>query len=196
LFALVLSAWRGSLGANPIETITHETGAWALRLLTLTLAVTPLRRLFRLGWMAPLRRTLGLLAFLYASLHAVTFIALEHFFDWALIAEDVLEHRYVTAGVAAYLLLIPLALTSTRAAMRRLGAHWTRLHRLVYASALLGALHFIWLVKADLLEPLVYTAVIVSLLAYRVRHSAHRRAGASPDPASTQNQRAASQPRA
>ncbi len=171
LLSLAVGSWRGSLGADPIEKITHETGEWALRLLILTLAVTPLRRIFRLGWIAPLRRTFGLLAFLYASLHFATFLALEHFFDWELIVEDVLERRYVTAGFAAFLLLIPLAATSTKAQMRRLGPLWPRLHRLVYVASLLGALHFIWLVKADLLEPLLYAAIIVALLLYRLHHS-------------------------
>ncbi len=175
--SLALSAWNGTLGANPIEKITHETGEWALRLLILTLAVTPLRRRFNLRWIAPLRRSFGLLAFFYASLHFLTYLVLDHFFDWALIVEDVLERRYVTVGFAAYLLLIPLALTSTRAMMRRLGARWTQLHRLIYATALLGALHFIWLVKADLLEPLLYAAVIVALLAYRIQCSLRRRQG-------------------
>ena len=193
--SLALGAWQDSLGANPIEKITHETGEWALRLLILTLAVTPLRRVFHLGWIAPLRRTLGLLAFFYASLHVLTYLALEHFFDWELMVEDVLERRYVTAGFAAYLLLIPLALTSTRAMMRRLGARWTRLHRLAYASALLAALHFIWLVKADLLEPLVYAALIVTLLAYRVRYSTRRRASVKADHASDRRERAESRRR-
>lgn len=175
--SLALSAWNGTLGANPIEKITHETGEWALRLLILTLAVTPLRRRFNLRWIAPLRRSFGLLAFFYASLHFLTYLVLDHFFDWALIVEDVLERRYVTVGFAAYLLLIPLALTSTRAMMRRLGARWTPLHRLIYATALLGALHFIWLVKADLLEPLLYAAVIVALLAYRIQCHLRRRPG-------------------
>ena len=172
---LALGFWRGSLGANPIEKVTHETGEWALRLLILTLAVTPLRRAFRLSWIAPLRRTFGLLAFFYASLHFLTFLVLEHFFDWELIVEDVLERRYVTAGFAAFLLLIPLAATSTQAWMRHLGPRWRRLHRLVYAAALLGALHFIWLVKADLLEPLIYATVVVSLLLYRLHHSRGRK---------------------
>ena len=175
--SLALSAWNGTLGANPIEKITHETGDWALRLLILTLAVTPLRRRFNLRWIAPLRRSFGLLAFFYASLHFLTYLVLDHFFDWALIVEDVLERRYVTVGFAAYLLLIPLALTSTRAMMRRLGARWTPLHRLIYATALLGALHFIWLGKAALLEPLLYAAVIVALLAYRIQCRLRRRPG-------------------
>jgi len=168
---LVTGALRDSLGANPVEEVTHETGEWALRLLILTLAVTPLRRIFQLGWIAPLRRSFGLLAFLYASLHFATFLALEHFFDWELIIEDVLERRYVTAGFAAFLLLIPLAATSTKAQMRRLGPRWLRLHRLVYLASLLACLHFIWLVKADLAEPLIYTAITVALLLYRLHYS-------------------------
>ena len=168
VLGLALSAFADRLGANPIETIIHETGEWALRFLLLTLAVTPLRRTFGLAWLAPLRRTFGLIAFAYACLHLLTFVALDHFFDWAALFEDVLERRYVTAGFAAFLCLVPLALTSTRRMIRRLGQRWIGLHRLVYASAVLAVVHFLWLVKKDLREPLVYAGVLGVLLLYRV----------------------------
>jgi sulfoxide reductase heme-binding subunit YedZ len=165
---LAWGAFADALGANPIETITHETGDWALRFLILALAVTPLRRLLRWTWLAPLRRTCGLTAFGYACLHFTTWLWLEHFFDWDAIVEDVLDRRYVTAGFAALLCMTPLAATSTRAMVRRLGRRWKALHRLAYAAGVLAVVHFIWLVKADLLEPLVYAAVLGALLGIRV----------------------------
>lgn len=168
LAGLALGAARGELGANPVETITHTTGAWALRLLLASLAVTPLRRLdARLAALAPLRRTLGLLAFGYALLHAATFFALDLGFALALLAEEVAERPYVTLGFAALLAMLPLALTSTRAAQRRLGRRWIALHRLVYVAAALAVAHFLWLVKKDLREPLVYAALLALLLAVR-----------------------------
>ncbi len=170
LAALVWAGFRGALGANPVETITHDTGQWALRLLLATLAVTPVRRLT--GW-APvvrLRRMLGLFAFFYAALHLATYLWLDQFFAWGAIAEDVLKRPYITVGFAAFLLLVPLAATSTQAMVRRLGGRrWRLLHRLVYPAAALAVLHLLWLVKADLREPLVYAAILALLLAARVR---------------------------
>ena len=166
--SLILGALTDELGAEPIERVTHVTGGWTLRFLLVSLAVTPVRRLFGWRWLAPLRRTFGLIAFSYACLHYITFIGLEHFFDWELILEDVLERRYVTAGFAALLCLVPLAATSTRTMMRRLGRRWKILHRLAYLAAILGVIHFLWLVKADLLEPLLYAAVLGLLLAARL----------------------------
>ncbi len=165
--SLVVSALTDGLGADPVEHVTHATGGWALRFLLLSLAVTPLRRLLGWSWAAPLRRTLGLTAFGYACFHYLTYLGLEHFFDWQLIVEDVLERRYVTAGFAAFLCLVPLAVTSTRAMIRRLGRRWVSLHRLVYLAAALGVIHFLWLVKSDLREPLVYAAVLALLLGLR-----------------------------
>ena len=164
-------AWRaasGDLGANPIETIEHTTGAWALRLLLATLVVTPLRRLT--GWqaIATQRRTLGLFAFAYASAHFLTWSVLDNRLDLAAIVEDIAERPFVTVGFAAFLLLIPLAATSTRASIRRLGKGWISLHRAVYVAAVLGVLHFFWLVKKDLRPPLVYAAVLAALLGVRV----------------------------
>jgi sulfoxide reductase heme-binding subunit YedZ len=168
----LLLVWRAlddGLGANPIEEITHETGETALRLLLASLAVTPLRRAFGWSALAPYRRTLGLLAFGYACLHLATWIVLDLFFDWAAMLEDVAERPYVTAGAAAFLCLLPLALTSTRSWIRRLGARrWAALHRLVYVAAAAAVVHFLWLVKADLREPLLYAAVLALLLGARL----------------------------
>ena len=167
------------LGANPVETLEHETGLWALRFLVLTLAVTPLRRL---GWvgLAPYRRTLGLAAFSYAALHFGVFVGLDLGFDFAAIAEDLRERPYIGVGFAAFGVLLALALTSTRSAMKRLGRNWTRLHRGVYVAALLALLHFAWLVKADYAEPIFYGSCIGILLAIRVGHWTRTRLAARP----------------
>jgi sulfoxide reductase heme-binding subunit YedZ len=167
LAALGIGAAQGALGANPVETITHETGEWALRLLLATLAITPLRRFAGWSFLAPWRRSLGLLAFLYATLHFATFLALDLAFDLSALGEEVAERPYVTLGFTAFALLTPLAVTSTRGWQRRLGRRWLALHRLVYLAAACAVLHFLWLVKADLAEPLVYAAVLVALLAAR-----------------------------
>ena len=167
------------LGAEPIEVVTHTTGDWTLRLLLSTLAVTPARLIFGWRWVAPYRRTLGLLAFAYASLHFTTWLALEHFFDWQAILEDVAERRYVTVGFAAFVSMIPLAATSTRRAVRRLGRRWLSLHRLVYFAAIAGVVHYGWLVKADLRGPAIHAAILACLLGWRVLE-ARRRARSSP----------------
>ncbi len=168
LVALGVDALRDGLGANPIEQITHVTGEWALRLLLLALAVTPLRRLAGLRGLAPYRRTFGLLAFTYATLHALTWVGLDQLFDWALMLEDVVEHRFVTAGFAAWLCLLPLAVTSTRAMIRRLGSRWVQLHRLAYLAGVLAVVHYLWLVKADLLPPILHAVALAALLALRI----------------------------
>lgn len=175
---LCLAGASGGLGANPIEEITHTTGEMTLRLLLLTLAVTPLRRLLGWSWLAPLRRTFGLLAFFYGTLHMLTYVGLDQVFDWELLVEDVLEHRYVTAGALGFACMVPLALTSTRASMKRLGRRWQSLHRLVYVAAIAGVVHYLWLVKADLAPPLAYAAVLATLLGYRVWHRSARAAPA------------------
>jgi len=165
------------LGAEPIETVTHVTGDWALRLLLSTLAVTPARVLLGWRWLAPFRRTLGLLAFSYASLHLATWLALDHFFDWGAIAEDLFERPYVTAGMTAFLAMLPLAATSTRQAIRRLGRRWVRLHRLVYLAAIAAVVHYGWLVKADLRGPAIHAAILAFLLGWRVWESRRRARG-------------------
>jgi len=167
LCVLPAQFFGNGLGANPIEEITHWTGAWGLGLLLASLAVTPVRRLTGWSQIAPFRRTLGLVAFSYLVLHALTFVALDHFFDWRAIAEDVTERRYVTAGFLGLVCLIPLALTSTRRSMKRLGRRWIRLHRLAYVAATCGVVHFLWLVKADLREPLIFAGILTLLLGFR-----------------------------
>jgi methionine sulfoxide reductase heme-binding subunit len=171
LIPAAILVWRyatDGLGANPIEEITHETGKRALQLLLASLAVTPLRR--GLGWsgLAPYRRTLGLLAFSYACLHLATYVVLDLFFDWDAILEDIAKRRYVIAGASAFCALVPLAITSTRGWIRRLGRRWVTLHRLVYVAAMAAVIHFIWLVKADLREPLAYAAALALLLGARL----------------------------
>ncbi len=156
------------LGANPVEKVTHETGAWALRFLILSLAVTPVRRVS--GWRALSleRRTFGLFAFAYASLHFSTYLGLDLGFDWSFLAEDIAERPYITIGFATFVILLVLAATSTRAAARRLGRRWKSLHRLVYLAGIGAVAHFLWLVKADLREPLIYAGVLACLLGVRL----------------------------
>jgi len=165
---LGLGVLRDTLGANPVETLEHESGEWTLRLLLATLAVTPLRRAFGWTWLTPYRRTLGLLAFGYCCLHLSIYALVDLWGAWDTLVEDVLERPYITVGFTGFLLLVPLAVTSTRAWMRRLGRRWVVLHRLVYAAAIAGCVHFLWLVKADLREPLIYASVLALLLAARL----------------------------
>ncbi len=155
------------LGANPVEYITHETGAWSLRFLLLTLLMTPLRTLS--GWTFPLRirRMLGLYAFFYVTLHFVIYAGLDLGLDWSHLGEDIIDRPFITIGFLAWLLLIPLALTSTNKMMRRLGRRWKKLHKLVYLIGLLGVVHYIWLVKKDLLEPLIYAGIYIALMLLR-----------------------------
>jgi len=166
---LALGALLGRLGANPIETITRSTGTWTLRFMLLALAVTPARWLS--GWndLIRVRRMLGLFAFFYGSLHLATYVWLDQFFDWAAIAKDVAKRPFITAGFAAYLLLVPLAVTSTAGMIRRLGGRrWRRLHRLAYASAAIGIVHYWWLVKLDTRPPRNYALLLAVLLLARV----------------------------
>jgi methionine sulfoxide reductase heme-binding subunit len=158
---------RGALGANPIEEITHRTGKAALVLLVATLAVTPLRR--ATGWnsIIRIRRPLGVFAFAYAALHLATYVVLDHFFDWRTIVEDVAKRPFITSGVLAFLLLLPLAATSTRRMMRRLGRRWQPLHRLIYPAAALAVLHYFWKAKADTREPLLFATILGVLLGIR-----------------------------
>ena len=168
LISLIWNAFQGHLGANPIEKVTHITGEWALRFLLLTLSVTPARKL--LGWhfLLRLRRIVGLYAFFYACLHFLTYMVLDQFFDFDEIIKDILKRPYITVGVAAFVLLIPLAVTSTNTMMKRLGRRWKSLHQLIYVIGVLAILHFLWLVKADNLEPLVYACILLALFMARV----------------------------
>jgi len=165
---LVWDAFHDGLGANPIEAISHRTGDWTLRLLLITLAVTPARRLLGWAWAPRLRRMLGLFVFFYACLHFLTWLVLDQFFDWGEIVKDIAKRPYISVGFTAYVLLLPLALTSTRGMMRRLGRHWARLHRLVYVIAVLGVLHYAWQVKADYRLPIVYAVILALLLGERL----------------------------
>ncbi len=164
--------WRGlhaQLGANPIEAITHSTGDWTLTFLLLTLAVTPLRKLTRQYWLINYRRMLGLFAFFYGTLHLSTWIVLDKFFDLHEMWADVVKRRFITAGMTAFALMIPLALTSTKWSIRKLGGkRWQTLHYLIYFSASAGVIHYIWLVKADLKKPLEYASVLGVLMLYRL----------------------------
>ncbi len=161
-------AWQDRLGANPVETLSHRTGDWSLRFLLLTLAVTPLRRLSGWNGLQKFRRMLGLFAFFYVCLHFGVYLIFDQFFDWAGIVEDVAKRPYITVGFTGWLLLIPLAVTSTSGMIKRLGRNWQRLHRLVYVIGALGVLHYLWLVKADLTEPLLYGGILGVLLGYRL----------------------------
>lgn len=163
-----------SLGANPVEELIHRLGIWGLNFLLITLAVTPLRRLTGQAWLVQFRRMLGLFAFFYVLMHFLAYAGIDQRFDLGAILEDVLERPYITVGFTALLLLVPLALTSTRGMMRRLGGNWKRLHRLVYVAAVLGAWHFYWQVKLDTLEPTIYATILAALLGYRLWNRAQR----------------------
>lgn len=157
------------LGANPAEFITRATGDWTLRFLLITLAVTPLRHLTGWNWLLRLRRMLGLYAFFYALVHLSSYVAFDHLFDVGEIVRDIVKRPFITVGFATLVLLIPLALTSTDAMVRRLGARrWLMLHRLVYVIAPLGVLHFWWMVKRDITEPAIYAMILTLLLGYRL----------------------------
>jgi sulfoxide reductase heme-binding subunit YedZ len=177
---LAVDALRGDLTADPIEEITHRTGWWALTLLMVTLAVTPVRRLTGWNQLVQLRRMLGLYAFFYATLHLLTYVVLDLFFALDILLEDVMERPYITVGFAAFLMLLALAVTSTKGWIRRLGRRWQQLHRLVYVAALLGVVHFYWQVKADTREPLIYAGVFLALLAARLRQGPRRPAMVTP----------------
>ncbi len=167
---LTWAAIAGGLGANPIEALAKETGRWALRFLLLTLAITPLRRLLRVPELGKFRRMLGLYAFFYASLHLLNYVVLDLFFRWEEILADVVEKPFMTLGFTTFLLLLPLAVTSTRGWQRRLARRWTLLHRLIYVAGITATIHFLWAVKADLREPLVYAGLLALLLGYRMHH--------------------------
>jgi sulfoxide reductase heme-binding subunit YedZ len=184
LVPLASLAWRGfhhGLGANPIEYITRSLGWWTLAFLLITLGVTPLRRVTSLNWLLRLRRMLGLYAFFYACLHFTTYIWLDQFFDLMSIGKDIMKRPFITVGFLAFLLLIPLAATSTNAMVKRLGAkRWQLLHRAVYAIASLGVLHFWWLVKRDITEPLIFATLLALLFVARLVRRARRPAAPAP----------------
>jgi sulfoxide reductase heme-binding subunit YedZ len=168
LSVLVWKAMHEALGANPVDVITRSTGRWTLTFLLITLAVSPVRRLSRMPWLIRFRRMLGLYAFFYGTLHLMTFVWLDKFFDVHAMLHDIAKRKFITAGMTGWALMLPLALTSTTGWIRRLGGkRWQKLHRLIYLSAAAGVIHFVWLVKADLKRPLTYGTVLAVLLAYR-----------------------------
>ena len=179
--------WQNdALGADPIETISRSSGQWTLRFLLISLAVTPLRRYTGLHWLIRLRRMLGLFVFAYASGHLLSYVWLDQSFDWSSIARDILDRPFITVGFSAFVLLIPLAATSNSFALRRLGGRrWQALHRSSYGIAVLGVVHFWWLVKADVLEPAIYALILAALLGLRAwwRELERRRQLATPPPA-------------
>jgi methionine sulfoxide reductase heme-binding subunit len=174
--AVLLGAdvWNDALGADPVAEITHRTGSWGLRLLLLALAVTPLRRLTGWSVLGRFRRLVGLYAFFYACLHLSTYVVLDLGGYWAQVLEDVVKRPYITLGFLAWLGLLLLAATSTQGMVRRLGRRWAQLHRIVYGVGILAVLHFLWLVKSDYREPLLYAAILAALLLLRLPPIARR----------------------
>jgi sulfoxide reductase heme-binding subunit YedZ len=171
LLPLLWISWltfREALGAHPVERVIHFTGLWTLYFLLITLSVTPLRRL--LGWngLLRIRRMLGLFAFFYGTLHLLSYAGIDQWFDWPAIGHDILKHPYILIGLSGYTLMLPLALTSNAWAVSRLKTRWKQLHRLAYLVPALGVLHFAWLVKKDMSEPLLYGALLLVLLALRL----------------------------
>lgn len=165
---LVVGVFTDDLTANPIEFITRQTGFWTLGLLAASLAVTPIRRLTGWNEVIRLRRMLGLFAFFYGTLHLLVWIVLDKFFDWQMMIEDITKRRFITIGMLTWVLLLPLALTSTQAMIRRLGRRWQKLHRLVYVAAVTGVIHYWWLVKADLFWPQLFALGMSILFAFRL----------------------------
>jgi sulfoxide reductase heme-binding subunit YedZ len=180
LASLIYGLLTDTLGANPIEALTRGLGDWTLRFLLITLTVTPLRRLTGLNWLIRLRRMLGLYTFFYALLHFTSYVWLDQFFDWADIWKDIVKRPFITVGFASFLLLIPLAGTSTNAMIKRLGGRrWQALHRAVYVIAGFGALHYWWMVKKDLTQPAIYAGVLALLLGVRLYWALRTRSAAS-----------------
>ncbi|HEY1720247.1 MAG TPA: protein-methionine-sulfoxide reductase heme-binding subunit MsrQ [Magnetospirillaceae bacterium] len=171
----------GGLGVNPIETVIRNLGDWSIRFLIVALAVTPVRRISGLPQIARYRRMLGLWAFAYVTIHLLFFIGVDQYFDWHEIWKEILKNKFITVGMLGFVFLLPLALTSTSGMIRRLGAaRWRRLHRLVYFAGIAGAIHYIWMVKAITIEPVIYTAIIAILLAMRVFWWAQTRQAIAP----------------
>jgi sulfoxide reductase heme-binding subunit YedZ len=183
LARLALRFFTDDLGANPIAEVMNRLGFWTLTLLLATLACTPLKILLGWTWPLAIRRMLGLFCFAYACLHLVTYLVLDQFFDWGAIGEDIAKRKFITIGFLGFLLMLPLAVTSTNRMVKRLGfPRWKRLHRLVYLAAVAGVIHFVWRVKIDLLKPVIFASVLVLLLGIRVVDWARRRAGDAPRP--------------
>lgn len=172
---LVYGILTASITGDPVETMTQVTGQWGLRFLLITLSITPLRRLLKITDLVKFRRMLGLFAFSYAFCHLNVYIVFDQFFDWSEIWRDTVEKKFVFAGMLAVILMVPLAVTSTNGWIRRLGGkRWKRLHQLVYIIAIAAVIHFIWLVKADLTQPVIYSLILIFLLGFRVFHKTRK----------------------
>lgn len=174
LTRLIILGYQENLSANPIEFIERSTGFWALFILLATLTLTPIRLITGRAWQIQLRRMLGLFMFFYACLHITTYLWLDFAFDWLDITKDIAKHPRILVGFAAFLLAIPLAITSNNAMMKRLGSRWKQLHQLVYVIAMLAVVHFWWLVKKDIREPLLYAAILTALLGIRIYYKKFR----------------------
>ncbi len=173
LIPLVRLFWLGfndNLTANPVEFIERSTGYWSLFMLLATLSLSPIRQLTGTAWPLQYRRMLGLFMFFYACLHITAYLWLDYSFNWTDITKDIIKHPYVLVGAAAFLLALPLAITSNNCMIRLLRERWKQLHNLVYLIAILGVVHFLWLVKKDIREPMLYAAVLILLLAIRIYH--------------------------
>jgi sulfoxide reductase heme-binding subunit YedZ len=183
LIGLVYAGFTAHLGADPVMRVTHETGEQTLKLLLISLAITPLRRITGVNWLIQYRRMIGLFAFFYGCMHLLTYLILDQSLNPGRIIHDIGKRPFVTVGFAAWALLVPLAITSTQGAIRRLGKKWQTLHRIVYFSAIFGVLHFYWLVKKDVSEPLAYAGVLAILLGYRAALYAVERSRKAQQPA-------------
>lgn len=181
---LVVGFLKNDLGANPVEALQHSTGDWTLRFLIFTLCITPFRKVFQLPELIRFRRMLGLFAFFYVCLHFLTYLGPDQSFDFSAMLKDVVKRPFITVGFAAFVLLIPLALTSTGGMIRRLGGkNWQRLHRVIYVCAILGVIHYYWLVKSDVRKPLMYAFFVGILLLWRVGDTYFRGKRNAPAPA-------------
>jgi sulfoxide reductase heme-binding subunit YedZ len=169
LGTIILDIYYNDLGAEPVKKIMNHFGEWTLIFICLTLAMSPLKRITNLSFWIKFRRMLGLFVFFYASIHLLTYVGLDYRFDWEPIINDVLKKKYIFIGFSAWLLLIPLAITSSQKMIKLLGRNWKNLHRLVYVIAIFGSLHYIWLSKTIFFKPLIYTLIIVVLLALRIK---------------------------
>ena len=169
LGTIILNIYYNDLGAEPVKKIMNHFGEWTLIFICLTLTMSPLKRITNLGFWIKFRRMLGLFVFFYATIHLLTYVGLDYRFDWEPIINDVLKKKYIFIGFSAWLLLIPLAITSSQKMIKLLGRNWKNLHRLVYVIAVFGSLHYIWLSKTIFFKPLIYTLIIVVLFALRIK---------------------------
>ena len=165
---LLLKVFQNDLGPDPAQALSIETGEWALRFLLLTLAITPLRQIFRMAEIARLRRMIGLFTFFYASVHFVSWMAFILGFRWLAIAEELVERPYITVGFLAYVILFLLGITSTKSMVRKLGKNWKRLHKFIYVASILAIVHLLWILRTDITEAVIYGVVLATLLGYRV----------------------------